>query len=116
MWEEFKDRFYDLRRDLFAAGIVGITLFAAFGLGRLALRAPEKEILIRELFTAPLGFAEKTVRSPMEVFVASIQGAKYYPADCPAAGRIKEENRVWFADEAEARAAGYTPAAACPIR
>lgn len=46
-------------------------------------------------------------------FVASVSGKLYYPADCKAAQRIKEENRIWFATVAEAKLAGLTPSSQC---
>ena len=47
-------------------------------------------------------------------FMASINGKAYYPANCEAAKRIKEENRIWFASKEEAEADGYRPAQNCP--
>ncbi len=47
-------------------------------------------------------------------FVASINGKAYYPANCEAAKRIKEENRIWFRSKEEAEAEGYKPAQNCP--
>jgi small subunit ribosomal protein S1 len=44
---------------------------------------------------------------PQGGFVASKAGKKYYPADSAAAHKIKEENRIHFATEEEAKAAGY---------
>ncbi len=46
-------------------------------------------------------------------FVASINGKAYYPANCVAAQRIKEENRIWFNSREEAEADGYKPAQNC---
>jgi len=46
-----------------------------------------------------------------EAFVASINGTKYYVPGCSEVRRIKEENRVWFASEQEARDANYEPSA-----
>jgi small subunit ribosomal protein S1 len=43
-----------------------------------------------------------------ETFVASKTGKKYYPAGSAAAAKIKEENRVTFATEEEAKKAGYS--------
>jgi len=40
-------------------------------------------------------------------FVAAKTGKKYYAADSAAGKKIKEENRVYFASEADAKAAGY---------
>ncbi len=46
-------------------------------------------------------------------FLASINGKTYYPKDCAAARRIKEENRIWFNTKEEAKAQGYKPAQNC---
>lgn len=46
-------------------------------------------------------------------YVASKTGTKYYLPWCGTAGRIKEENKVWFVTKAEAEAAGYEPAKNC---
>jgi len=45
--------------------------------------------------------------------VASRNGTKYHYLWCASAGRINEENKVYFDSFAAARAAGYTPAANC---
>lgn len=47
-------------------------------------------------------------------FVASKNGTKYYLPSCGGAGRIKEENKVWFTTKEDAEASGYTPASNCP--
>ncbi len=46
-------------------------------------------------------------------FLASINGKAYYPKDCAAANRIKEENRIWFNTKEEAEAQGYKLAQNC---
>ncbi len=46
-------------------------------------------------------------------FVASKNGAKYYPADCGSANRIKEENKVYFNSTSAAETAGYSLSATC---
>ncbi len=50
---------------------------------------------------------------PMGNFLASINGTAYYPKDCAAANRIKEENRIWFDTKKEAEIQGYRPAQNC---
>lgn len=40
-------------------------------------------------------------------FVASKRGKKYYPVASASAGNLSPANRVYFASEAAARAAGY---------
>ncbi len=53
------------------------------------------------------GSAESDDGAPTDGFVASKTGKKYYPADSAAAKKIKAENRVAFATEEEAKAAGF---------
>jgi hypothetical protein len=105
--------------------LVGLT---AFGLGRLSAMGGEGSGVVVRM---PLPQTQAaTVQSAAAVdaasrhtaamgedtqqFVASKSGSKYYLPSCPGAARIKQENRVYFASAAEARAAGYTPAANCP--
>lgn len=45
--------------------------------------------------------------------VASKNSDKYHFTWCSGAKRIKEENKIWFANEATAQAAGYTKAVNC---
>lgn len=47
-------------------------------------------------------------------YVGSRSGKKYHLPWCGGAKRIKEENKIWFNSKAEAKAAGYEPAANCP--
>ena len=49
--------------------------------------------------------------APTGALVASVNGTKYYFPDCTEVKRIKEENRISFASEAEARDQGYEPSA-----
>ncbi len=57
--------------------------------------------------------AEKAVIPNEGFIVGSKTGKKYHFPWCAGAQQTKEENKVWFASEAEARAAGFTPAANC---
>jgi hypothetical protein len=45
--------------------------------------------------------------------VASKSGKVYYPIGCGSYTRIKEENRVYFIDEAEALSRGYSKSSLC---
>ena len=47
-------------------------------------------------------------------YVASKNGETYYLTSCKSADRIKPENRLFFATEAEAKASGRRAAANCP--
>ncbi len=46
-------------------------------------------------------------------FFASSRGSKYYPLGCSAGKTIKQENRVFFATNTEAEAAGYELSSSC---
>jgi methylphosphotriester-DNA--protein-cysteine methyltransferase len=46
--------------------------------------------------------------------VASKSGSIYYLPNCSGVKNIKDENKVWFATEEDAAAAGYGKAANCP--
>lgn len=88
--------------------LVGLT---AFGLGRLsALEGEGRGLIIHEAQSAT---AAEAPAGPHN-FVASRNGTRYYIPTCSGAQRIKEENKIWFGTEAEARSAGYTPAPGCP--
>ncbi|KKW35914.1 hypothetical protein A2852_02275 [Candidatus Adlerbacteria bacterium RIFCSPHIGHO2_01_FULL_54_23] len=79
--------------------IVVLVGFSAFGLGRLSAL---------DQFSL-----QKAAANYEKNFVASVNGAKYYVLSCTGAEQIKEENRIWFATEAQAREAGYERVANC---
>ena len=96
--------------------------FFGFGLGRLSKIREEKTPITIEnvkeneetseskpLLTSNVDNEIKTDK----IFVASKNGKKYYYAWCESANVIKEQNRIWFATQAEAEKAGYQPAANC---
>lgn len=113
------------RADFFTAIIIILVAFAGFGLGRLsALEGKKLPILIEknqsfspssnEIVSNQKLTSTKTIQNSSEKsFVAAKSGTRYYFPWCGGVSRIKEENKVWFASEAEARKAGYTPAANC---
>ena len=101
----------------------------SFCIGRLSAIWPEKEpIRIENLEPSIQNLEDSDAAQPAQIldsrlqipdssrgnFVASRNGSSYHLPDCPGAKQIKEENRVWFKTEAEARAAGYKPAGNCP--
>jgi len=108
--------------------VIGFLLVAliAFGAGRLT--APEivrnpviindsdafsEEIVspIKNIDNNEQGNEIKPVADQKQqgLFVGSRSGSKYHWPWCSYAQKIKEENKVWFKDEAEAQAAGYSP-------
>jgi hypothetical protein len=46
-------------------------------------------------------------------FAGSKTGKTYYPISCKSLNRIKNENRVYFTTQAEAKSAGYSASKAC---
>jgi hypothetical protein len=47
------------------------------------------------------------------VVYGSINGTKFYNYGCKAGNRIKEENKIFFANAGKALAAGYEPSVSC---
>lgn len=83
---------------------------ASFGLGRLSVQQEaEKPIVIA---TYELS-AERPGMRAGGLLVGSRTGKSYHFPWCPGATSIKDSNRVWFTDEADARAKGYRPAGNC---
>lgn len=59
---------------------------------------------------------EEGIESPIRPegsVVGSKNGSKYHLPRCSGANAIKEENKIWFASESAAQAAGYTRAGNC---
>jgi len=46
-------------------------------------------------------------------FFASSRGSKYYPFGCSAGKTIKQENRIYFDTEEQAKEKGYTKSSSC---
>ncbi len=96
---------------------VGIT---SFFLGRLSSTPSDLEPVIisnaipfpttSSTFIDPSG---PTPRAASGSFVASVNGTKYYPIGCSGAGRINEENKIYFDSAEAARAAGYEISVLC---
>ena len=104
--------------------IVLLVAGAAFGLGRLSAGSGQP-VALRVIY--PDGVPAQPVASMAVAkalpamagqgagaYVASKNGSKYYLVSCSGATRIKPENKVYFGSAAEAKAAGYEPAANCP--
>ncbi|HEY4515470.1 MAG TPA: hypothetical protein VJJ22_04960 [Candidatus Paceibacterota bacterium] len=99
--------------------LVLLTSTLAFGLGRLSKLEMNKPPLT--ITTTTTTYEQKIGQSKTASvkvgegrYVASRNGTKYYLPTCGSAKRISETNRIWFNSIAEARSAGYSPAANCP--
>lgn len=117
--------------------IVFILIFVAlisFTLGRMSKNSQnqgflgQNEVLptlagksLNQGFNEPKNKEESLGNSPIykgvdlkgREYFASKRGKKYYPFGCSAGKSIKEENRIYFASEAEAKSKGYTISTSC---
>lgn len=107
-------------KPLFWALVIVLTASVSFGLGRLSkieeARVPikvEKSNVLASASAINLSDKEQGSEMPEKSIVASKRGKKYHYIWCSGAKTIKEENKIFFATEAEAERAGYTLAANC---
>ncbi|MBU4224014.1 hypothetical protein KJ934_02230, partial [Patescibacteria group bacterium] len=107
-------------KDLVLATVVILTALIGFGLGRLSkIREQKTPITIENLGAStetvflPQAQHETQFQTTNGAIVVSKNGTKYHYPWCSGAQSIKEENKIWFASEQEAREAGYTPASNC---
>jgi hypothetical protein len=118
--------------DWVLAAILLLTASLFFGLGLIAAKEyqkPKDQLWIEQLPAEERGVATSSAaqipagggpaaavaaaKASTGTYVASKTGSKYYLPSCSGAKRIKEENKVWFEDKAEAEKAGYQPASTC---
>ena len=127
---EIKKTFKKHEKDILLATTIFLVALVSFGLGRLSkIRENKTPIIINtegvkvnnkmnmgENNIASIGnLANPTPMLPAQggMLVASKTGTKYHFPWCSGAQRIKEENKVWFTTNKDARQAGYTPASNC---
>ena len=110
--------------ELFTAALLILVGLASFGLGRHSVltdgAVPERTAGAVEMSIDDRGriSGSNEELEPVEAeengaYVGSKNSDKYHLPWCSGAQRISEENKVWFATKAEAKAAGYIPAANC---
>ncbi len=94
----------------------------SFGLGRWSMRDPSlmqpasKIVLTQQPANVVSTQASSSLQLPSAAdgtYVASKKGTKYHLRTCPGANRISDKNKIYFASEQEAQAAGYTRAKNC---
>ncbi|MDQ5922471.1 MAG: Ada Zn binding protein [Patescibacteria group bacterium] len=125
----------DKGKSLITVIIVVLVGIGSFGLGRLSKSQENKgiDILYRDINSfIPTNSPDKpnlssnslnsvdTGKSPSKPensskkgFVASRIGSRYYPLDCPAGDKLKQENKIYFSTEKEAIEKGYTKSSSC---
>ena len=118
------------QKDLLVVSIIILVALGAFSLGRISAVSEigEKGITFKQTVMVPFSnqvlqntASAINVKKKIEIptlneggqFVASKNGGKYYFPWCSGTSRIKDENKIWFATEDEAKKAGYGPAANC---
>lgn len=111
---EIRLKIKNLLRDLIGEwGLIGVVFLlglASFGLGRLSaledtkpvvsIQQVSEEVRLRAMHTGGL-------------IVASRKGTSYHYPWCAGAQSMAEGNKIWFANETEAKASGYVPAKNC---
>jgi len=107
-------------QDVILVVILVLLAVCAFGLGRLSKGSTTQAAVAlcnttdtSDMRAAYPVAAQDAPATPQGKVVASKGGSVYHLPWCSGATRIKEENKVWFASEARAQAAGYRPAANC---
>lgn len=107
--------------DLIISATIILVAFLGFGLGRLSKIEENKapisienieniDASVIETLETPLG---NSIPKSNGKIVASKSGTKYHFPWCSGALRIKDDNKIWFFSEDEAKKAGYTPATNC---
>ncbi|PIR83376.1 hypothetical protein COU19_00725 [Candidatus Kaiserbacteria bacterium CG10_big_fil_rev_8_21_14_0_10_56_12] len=104
--EKCKSSLTRIPRDVLVVSVLVLASTASFFLGYLAGRDARQGSE-----PAPTG-SVTPLGTPAEV-VTSSSGSRYYPLNCPAAQRIVEQNRRYYASPELARAQGYEPADNC---
>lgn len=99
-------------KDLILVMVIILVALISFGLGRLSKIGERKTPITIETLNKvePLSNQGSTLTGN---YVASKNGTKYHYPWCAGAQSIKEENKIYFSSEEEARKAGYTPASNC---
>lgn len=90
--------------------IVLLVALASFGLGRLSVLETVRPPI--SIMNAP-ALAEPRGMHTGGLIVASRTGGAYHFPWCASAANIAPQNKIWFASEEKARAAGYSPAKNC---
>lgn len=128
MHEKIADFFRSRKgQDVLLVSTMVLLAMTSFGLGRLSERStpldpvtlylPGGDPAAAALVSASPGQVGQSVAtaSAGSAYVASRNSDVYHAPECSGAQRIKEENKIWFTTQEEARAAGLRPAANCPV-
>jgi len=100
---------------LYISLLITTTLLLGFGLFQLSVMEEARQpIYIQDISAEMNSLAgESVLIPPGGLYVGSRTSDKYHLPWCGGAGRIKEENKIWFSSKEEAEARGYSPASNC---
>ena len=111
------------QKDIFLTFCIVLIALVSYNLGKIgALKKTPISITGQEANIYQAGNSEQSQNTKYKIqntapidrrVVVSKNSDKYHFTWCSGAKRIKEENKLWFADEAAAQAAGYTKAGNC---
>ncbi|PIR58099.1 MAG: hypothetical protein COU71_00495 [Parcubacteria group bacterium CG10_big_fil_rev_8_21_14_0_10_38_31] len=125
--KEYFKKIKSYEADIIISLTIILVAFLSFGLGRLSkIEENNVPITIENTRASVLSAQsaqnlQNTATNPqlgggaakLGVIVASKNGTKYHFPWCSGAIRIKDENKIWFGSESEAKSAGYGPASNC---
>ncbi len=113
--------------------ILGVSV-SSFALGALSSQKDDSKVIIKTdpnlIITTPDDYSGNSANSIATrpdtdqnqittnqssglPFVASKKGKKYYPVGCPASKSLSKTNLIYFKDEIEAEAKGYSLSTSC---
>jgi flagellar basal body-associated protein FliL len=101
------------RKSIILVVIIVLTGTASFGLGRLSIQEEYKDQKNQQAQVIVPTLETLKIDTSHFQYVASKNGTKYYPIGCKSALRIKEENRIYFADVKEAENSGLSLTSTC---
>lgn len=122
----------DQGKDFFIVLIIIIVGLGSFGLGRLSKTTNKGSGITIEYTDIPSNAPSNAITAVNEAqntkigqnmlnpekaqkgaFFASNRGSKYYSIGCSGGKTLKEENKIYFDTEAEAKKAGYEISSTC---
>jgi hypothetical protein len=120
----------DIPRDLFIFLLIALIgcgmFFATQIINREVARKGELRIIQSESIAQPAnlnadnesttsnqGINSTTTIAARGMYVGSHSGSYYYLPTCAGARRIKDKNKIWFTNKADAESKGYKPANNC---
>lgn len=114
----------DQSKSLLAGLLIILVGLASFGLGRLSsnqnpglsINYKGPVITSPEVVTSPnptLIAPKSEPKKKAQIYFASSRGSKYYHPGCSGGKNLKEENKIFFESEDEARRAGYELSSTC---